>query len=249
MAGSDASVAHPHLAPTGPAPARARSLLAVIRRFRWASAALALLVLLAAAAQYAASPRVFVAARELRVAVVPGTAPGSRDDATDAAARGLTTPAFLASDALANAILAGLPSGERERQGATLPAIAGALSATHAGASVTLVARWATATGAEEILAAAIAALQREPALLPSPATAGDTVRVQAVGAATPATPAADREEAARQTLLYRIVLGLLAAPLLPFALAWLAPARLAPARSATGAVPATTRKPLEGRG
>lgn len=207
-------------------PARTGSLTP-LRRFGWASAVLVALVLLVAVAQYLTAPRDFMAQRDLRVIVIPGDQSQGADAAVwaaRAAAGEMTDPAFVGSSALAADILANIPAEEAARLNATPQSVQRALSAAHDDTTVTLRARWATAAGADEILAATLVALPRDPVLLQSLVGVGDTVRVQVEGTATPATLAADREEEARQTLLGRALLGLLAALLLPYALALLLP-------------------------
>jgi hypothetical protein len=207
-----------------------------LRRFWWASVAVVLVVAIGATAQYLRAPRDFVATQELQVAVLVGDqgnqgnqgnqgAPTADAAAQQASvlARDLSSSAALSSPALATAILAGLPSGESARLHASAPAVESALSATHNGMVVTLSAQWPTAKGANELVAAAVAALQQNPALLAqlSPLTfATGAARVQVSAPATPAVHVAAQEAAARDALLTRIAMGLLAALLLPFALA-----------------------------
>jgi hypothetical protein len=186
----------------------------------------ALVVIVAATAQYLLATRAFAATQELRVAVLVGPEDAATGDAAaqqaDVVAQELTSSAVLASPALATVVLASLPPGASSRDHVTPAALERALTATHNGTAVALRVQWPTASGADAILAAAVATLQRNPALLAQLISGAGSARVQADAPASPAARIPGQDAAARDTLLTRIALGLLAALLLPFALAML---------------------------
>lgn len=191
------------------------SVLALFARYWAASAALVVVVVAASAAQMVAAPRHYIATQQLQVVVLPVAS--AAEDASPVA-RALVDPALLDSPRLASDVLARIPANEEISDGVSAEALRGALSASHSGASVTLSASWTSRSGAEAILDAAVNALQSDGSLLPSGVTS-ESVRVQAVGAASPATRSTVEADAATQTLVQRILMAVAAALLLPFAL------------------------------
>jgi hypothetical protein len=202
------------------------------RRYWQTGLALAALVTLLAAAQFALAPRHYTATQDLRVVVL--AVPGA--PATDAAAlsaslaRDLSSSSTLSTPALATAILARIADDEQARQHVTLASIESALSATHRGSIVSLSATWTSAQVAQDMLAAAVAALQSQPRAAQDttpPQATQATVRLQANAAASAATRTPSEESSLLALLLGRFVLGLLAGALLPFALALAMPSTL----------------------
>ena len=140
----------------------------------------ALFVLLATAAlavaRYTTTPPVYVASQTFAIVVTlpdSSTTTSNYDQSLSAQQAGqvaqlLTTPAFLASSAVEHDVLGRLQSqpGDATTRAATAAQVGQALSAQLGGSSdlgaaqVTLTTRWATATGAQAVLAAATAALQ-----------------------------------------------------------------------------------------
>lgn len=191
------------------------SIVALFSRYWAASVALVLLVAAASVVQFALAPRHYTATQQLNVVLVAGT--GTPDDALPVA-RGLVDPALLSTPRLASDILARIPADAELHEGMNAATLRGALFASHSGASVELSATWPSPAGAEAILDAATNALQTDGALLPSNSGA-DTVRVQAVAVASPATLSIAEEDADGQTLVQRLLMAVVAALLLPFAL------------------------------
>lgn len=205
------------------------SLVARSARYWVVSAALVVFVTAASAMQFALAPRHYVATQQLQVVVLPTT--GAPEDVSPVA-RALVDPALLDSPRLAADVLARIPANEEISDDMSAEALRGALSASHNGASVRLSASWTSRAGAEAILDAAVDALQSDGSLLPSIVTS-ESVRVQTVGTASPATRSTVEADAATQTLVQRILMALLAALLLPFALGALLANRTLPAQRA----------------
>jgi hypothetical protein len=210
-----------------------------LRRFWPAALALAAFVALVASLQFVTAPRHYTASQELRVSLL-GT-PGGLDAAGTAAqagtlARTLSSAAVMASPQLASAVLGQISATEQERQHMSDAAIAAALSATHSDGTVTLAATWTSPAGADEILAAAVNALERGDAVQSALGPTAFSARVQATGAPNPATRTPGEPSAYWATLLARVALGLAAAALLPFALARILPPRSADAPSPAAA-------------
>jgi hypothetical protein len=198
-----------------------------LRRFWAAALALAAFVALVASVQFIMAPRHYTASQELRVSLLD--TPGGVDAASTAAqagalARTLSSAAILASPRLANAILGQISSTEQARQQMSGTGVAAALSATHSDGLVTLAATWTSQVGADEILAAAVNALERGEAIQAVIGPGEFSARVQAASPPNPAIRTPGGSSVYWGTLLTRVVLGLAAAVLLPFALARILP-------------------------
>jgi hypothetical protein len=211
--------------------------LGALRRFWPAALTLALLVALGASVQFVTAPHHYTASQELRVGALATSIPSPSAQESDpvaqagTVARALSSQGVLASPQLARAILAHVSAAEQASQRMSVSAVAAALSATHSEGIITLSALWASPSGAEEILAAAVDTLQHDAALLASLAPSAVSARLQAVAPASPATRAAGEESGAWATLLTRLALGVVAALLLPYALAWVVPAAVSAPR------------------
>ncbi|HUY77840.1 MAG TPA: hypothetical protein VMV29_13800 [Ktedonobacterales bacterium] len=234
----------------------------------------ALFVLLATAAlavaRYTTTPPVYVASQTFAIIVTlpdSSTTTSSYDQSLVAqqaiqVAQLLTTPGFLIASALDNDVAGRLQSlpGDATTRAATAAQIGQALNAQpgglgelsgQVGAEVTLTARWATATGAQAVLAAATAALQFDatqlvqvviaaasPSASPTAAsgatptasvaatltptlTPGELVGVQAMGAPMAAVRGGSVVGAARTRLYEQLALAVVVALLLGAALQW----------------------------
>jgi hypothetical protein len=137
-----------------------------------------------------------------------------------AIARTLAGQDVLAAPQLASAILTQFSAAERARQHMSVSTLAASLSASHSEDTIVLNVQWASPVGADEILIAAVAVLQGDVAVRAALAPSTISARLETDGPAVPATRAPGEEDAAVQTLLTRLALGLIAAALLPFALA-----------------------------
>jgi hypothetical protein len=207
-----------------PSPYLDSALVRHARRYWLAGLALIAVVTLVSAAQLIRAPRHYTATQELRVAVlaVPGAPATDAATLADSAARNLSSPSTLSAPALATTILAHISAGEQAQQHFTALSVGSALSASHHGPTVSLSATWTSAQGTQDVLAAAVAALQAQPPFSQEATPLQATERLQA-DAPAPAAARTPGEESSMLALLFgRLVLGLLAGVLLPFALALL---------------------------
>jgi hypothetical protein len=198
-----------------------------LRRFWPAALALGLFIALAATAQFITMPRHYTASQQLRVGVlaIPAVADSSQVADAGAVARTLTSSDVLAAPQLAGAIRAHFSAAERARQHMSLSALAASLSATHSEGSIVLSVLWKSPAGANEILAAAVDVLQNDTAVRAALAPSTISARLETEAPVLSAMRAPDEEAAAATTLLIRLLLGLVAAVLLPYALAVVWPA------------------------
>ncbi len=199
-----------------------------VRRFWPVALALGLCIALAAAVQFVTFPRHYTASQQLRVGVLTSPAAaldGSQVADAGAVARTLTSQDVLAAPQLAGAILAHFSAAEQTRQHMSVSAVEASVSATHSEGTIVLSVFWTTPAGADEILAAAVDVLQQNRAVRIALAPTTISARLQTEAPALPATRAPGEETAAAATLLTRLILGLVAAALLPYALALVCPA------------------------
>lgn len=217
-------------------------LVSRARRFWWAAVGLAVLVALLSGIEFAATPRHYSTTQTVRVVVLPvsGSAQMDTSSLTDAAARSISSPTTLGAPAFATAVLSHISANEQARDHLSPTAIATALAATHQGASVALTATRATPKAAQDLLAAALDALQDpsfDASLAAQAGTADDsTVRIQADAAASPVDRTPGEEGAALILLFERIVFGLIAAALVLLAVTVIVPSLSEAPVSATGA-------------
>lgn len=258
-----------------PAPGSARSVMPGLDArgrggWRWPRktalvAALVVLLVTGALAFTRASltPPVYVASQAFAIIVTlpnAATTSSSYDESSAAqqaaaVAQFIVTPAFLGASAFTSDLATRLSSqpGDATTRAATSAQLAQALSGQPSaqGAQVTLTARWATAAGAQAIVAAATTALQFDgaqliqqalaaanatsgvvaasatttttsPAVsLTPPLAVGASVGAQTLGAATIATRDAANDAATRRRLFEQLALALIAAGLLGVALDW----------------------------
>ena len=191
---------------------------AVFSRYWIANAALLVFIVAAALVQFARAPQDYVATQQLRVVIFATGSNNATNAAPDAAslATALADPSVLSSPRLASDMLAGLPPDMAD---VSATALQGVLAGGASGATLSLSATWSSSQGANELLSAAVAALQTDASLLPSSA-ANDLVRILPVAPASPATRSTAQADALDQTLIQRILMALVAAALLPFVLA-----------------------------
>ena len=197
---------------------------AVFSRYWIASAALLVFIVAAALVQFARVPREYVATQQLHIVIFTTGSNNATNAAPDAAslATTLADPSILSSPRLASDMLAGVPPDMAD---VSASALQGALAGGASGATLSLSATWSSPQGANELLSAAVTALQTDASLLPSSA-ANDSVRILPGAPANPATQSTAQADALDQTLIQRILMALVAACLLPFVLAALLPAR-----------------------
>ncbi len=192
-------------------PARGAERTASVMRLGWrwprkTALVAALVVLLAtgalAFARASLTPPVYVASQAFAIVVTlpnAATTTSSYDESSAAqqaaaVAQFIVTPAFLGASAFTSDLATRLPSqpGDATTRAATATQLAQALSGQPSaqGAQVTLATRWATAAGAQAILAAATEALQFDATQLVQQALAAANAASAASGTATPATNA-----------------------------------------------------------
>jgi hypothetical protein len=144
---------------------------------------------------------------------------GSQVADTGAVARTLASPNVLTAPQLAGAILLHFSDAEHRLQHMSVPAIAASLSATHSEGSVVLSVLWTSPAGANEILTAAVDVLQQDRVVRATLAPTTVAARLETEAPADLATRTPGEESDATATLLTKLLLGLVAAALLPYAL------------------------------
>jgi hypothetical protein len=191
----------------------------IVRRWWWVMALVTLLIGSLALIGWLRTPTVYVATRSVAIATLPAGTPSAQDsyfaeqDAL-AAARLIVSPGFLTAPAFGRAVYHALISEPDHTLREASPLTLGrALWASHAGNSITLAAKWGSATGAEALVTAAAHALaSSDPAILALFGSgSGEAPRVLAASGNSQAVVDAETASATRNTLLLRLALAVLA--------------------------------------
>jgi hypothetical protein len=163
------------------------------------------------------TPTVYVATRSVAIAMLPAGTPSAQDSyfaeqQTLATARSIVSPRFLTAPAFDRAISQALASApDSTLRGASPLTLGRALSASHASNTITLTARWGSAAGAEALLTAATHTLaSSDPAIL-ALFGGGEAPRFLMASGSSHAVVDAETASAARNTLLLRLALAVLA--------------------------------------
>ena len=189
----------------------------IVRRWWWVMALVTLLIGSLALIGWLRTPTGYIATRAIAIAALPAGTPSAQDSyfaqqQTLATARFIVSPRFLTAPAFDRAIAHALASTpDRALRGASPLALGRALSASHTGNVITLAANWPSAPGAEALVTAATGILaSSDPAIL---ALFGSGESPRFLVAAGNPTTIADEETAAaaRNTLLLRLALAVLA--------------------------------------
>jgi hypothetical protein len=163
------------------------------------------------------TPTVYVATRSVAIATLPTGTPSTQDsyfaqEQTLATARLIVSSGFLTAPPFDWAISHALASTpDRALREAAPLALGRALSALHAGNTITLTAQWGSAAGAEALVTAATHAVaSRDPAVL-ALFGSGEPPRFLTEAEDAHAVVDAETAVAARNTLLLRLALAVLA--------------------------------------
>jgi hypothetical protein len=191
--------------------------LSIVRRWWWVIALVTLLIASLALIGWLRTPTVYVATRSVAIATLPPGTPSAQDSyfaeqQTLATARLIASPRFLTAPTFDRAVSHALISApDRTLHVASPSALGRALSASHAGNTITLAAKWGSAAGAEALVAAATHVLaSSDPAIL-ALFGSGEAPRFLVVSGNPRAVVDAETADAARNTLLLRLALGVLA--------------------------------------
>lgn len=193
-------------------------VVALCRRWWWALVVVTLLVSGLSVIRWWRTPPVYVATSTVSVAVLPAGAPSSQasylaEQRALAIARIVAAPSFLAAPAFDAALAHALSSSAPDpslRQAPPLT-LGRALLASHSGAIISLAASWASAPGAAALASAAAATLAQEnPAILALFPT-GDTPRFYVDPHPALAVRDAVADASARDALLMRLALAVMA--------------------------------------
>lgn len=191
--------------------------LSIVRRWWRVMALVTLLIGSLALIGWLRTPTVYVATRSIAIASLPAGTPSAQDSylaqqQTLATARLIVSQGFLIAPAFDRTIVHALASTpDSMLREATPLALGRALSASHAGNTITLAVRWESAMGAEALVTAAAYALaSSDPAIL-ALFGSGEAPRFLMVSGNTHAVVDAETADAARNTLLLRLALAVLA--------------------------------------
>ncbi len=191
--------------------------VSLVRRWWWIMALAPLLISSLALIGWLRTPTNYVATRAVAIATSPAGTPSAQDSyfaqqQTLATARLIVSPGFLTAPAFDRAIAHALVSApDRALRQASPLTLGRALSASHAGNTITLAAKWGSASGAETLVTAATNTLaSRDPALLALFGN-GDAPRFLVTSGNPHAVVDDEVASAARNTLLLRLALAALA--------------------------------------
>jgi hypothetical protein len=189
----------------------------IVRRWWWVMALVALLIGSLALVGWLRTPAVYVATRAVAIATLPAGTPSTQDsyfarEQTLATTRLIVSPGFLTAPAFDRAIAHALASAPDSALREASPlALGRALSASHAGATITLAASWPSATDAEALATAAANTLASgDPAIL-ALFGSGEAPRFLIAPGNAHAIVDAEASDSARNTLLLRLALATLA--------------------------------------
>ncbi|HEU4782748.1 MAG TPA: hypothetical protein VFS83_05355 [Ktedonobacterales bacterium] len=225
----------------------------IVRHWWWVMALAPLLIGSLALIGWLRTPTNYVATRSVAIAMPPAGTPSAQDSyfaeqQALATARVIVSPGFLTAPAFDRAIAYALASSpDRALRQASPLTLGRALSASHTGATITLAATWGNATGAEALVNAAANALaSSDPAFL-ALFGSGETPHFLAPSGNPHAIVDAETAAAARDTLLLRLALAVLAGVLVMGTTALLERRRYA-TMTANGEVFRVRKKPPVGR-
>ena len=172
------------------------------------------------------TPTVYLATRSIAMATLPAGTPSSQDSdiaqqQTLTTARLIVSPGFRTATAFDQASAQDVKSSADISLRAATPTTLGrALSASHASNTITLAARWGSATGAEELVTAAADVLASgDPAIL-ALFGGGEAPRFLVTSGSPHTFVDEEAVAAARNTLLLRLALAVLAGALVMGAVA-----------------------------
>lgn len=194
-----------------------RELTIIVRRWWWVMALVTLLIGSLALVGWLRTPTGYVATRSIALATLPSGTPSAQDSyfaqqQTLATARFIVSPRFLTAPAFDRAIAHALASTpDRTLREASPLTLGRALSASHAGNTITLAANWPSAPGAEALVTAATDVLAAgDPAIL-TLFGSGESPRFLVAAGNPHAIVDEEAATAARNTLLLRLALAVLA--------------------------------------
>lgn len=188
----------------------------IVRRWWWVMALVTLLIGSLALTGWLRTPTNYVATRSVALATPPAGTPSAQDSyfaeqRALATARLIVSPGFLTAPTFDRAIAHALASTPNRALRQASPLTLGrALSASHAGNTITLAATWGSATGAEALVTAAANVLASgDPAIL-ALFGGGEAPRFLVTSGRSHTVVDEATSAAARNTLLLRLALAVL---------------------------------------
>lgn len=192
-------------------------VVAIVRRWWWVLVAVTLLIAGLSVVRWWRTPPTYDATRTVSIAVLSAGMPSGQqsylaDQQALAITRIVVSPGFLKSPSYDKALTHALANAPDPtlRQASPL-ALGRALSASHSGNIISFTASWGSATGAEALANAAVAALAQDNPEIIALFGGSDAPRFFASAEMSPAVRDAMADASARDTLLMRLALGVLA--------------------------------------
>ena len=189
----------------------------IVQRWWWVMALVTLLIVSLALIGWLRTPTVYVATRSVAIATLPAGTPSAQDSyfaeqQTFATARLIASRGLLTAPAFDQAIVHTLASTRDHTLREASPlALGRALSASHTGDTISLTATWGSATGAEALVTAAGNALASSDTAILALFGSGEAPRFLVAPGNPQAVVDEEAASAARNTLLLRLALAVLA--------------------------------------
>ena len=192
-------------------------VVAIVRRWWWVLVVVTLLIGGLSVIRWWRTPPTYDATHTVSIAILPAGMPSGQqsylaEQQALAIARIVVSSGFLTAPAFDKALAHALSTAPDQslRQASPL-ALGRALSATHNGSIISFTASWGSATGAEALAHAAGAVLTQDNPEIIALLGGGDTPRFFVTAGVSPAVRDVVSDAAARDALLMRLALGVLA--------------------------------------
>jgi hypothetical protein len=192
-------------------------VVAIVRRWWWVLVVVTLLIGGLSVIRWWRTPPTYDATHTVSIAILPAGMPSGQqsylaEQQALAIARVVVSPGFLTAPAFNKALAHVLSTAPDQSLRQASPLTLGrALSASHSGSIISFTASWGSATGAEALARAAGAVLAQDNPEINALLGGGDTPRFFITTDASPAVRDAVADAAARDALLMRLALGVLA--------------------------------------